>query len=69
MGLSDEQVQEYQRIHKEVFKTEISKQDAYDQGIKLVRFLSVILKPMTEAEFINIKNHIKEAINSKLYHN
>ena len=67
MGLTDEQVQEYQRIHKEVFKTEISKKDAYDQGIKLLRFLAVILKPMTEIELNNIKGLLEETISSKLY--
>jgi hypothetical protein len=51
MGLSDEQVRKYQKIHKSVFGKEISTKDAYDQGIKLVRLLSIIYTPMTEEEF------------------
>jgi hypothetical protein len=49
--LSDKQIEEYQKIYKSVFGREISKQEAYDQGIKLIQLLKVIYKPMTEDEY------------------
>lgn len=51
MVLSDDNIRQFQAIHKELFGKEISKQDAYEQGIKLLRLLSIVYKPMTKMEF------------------
>jgi hypothetical protein len=66
MVLSDEQIEEYRRVHREVFGTEISRVEAYDQATKLIRFLKVILQPMTEEELTAVKEcmkRIKEEVN------
>lgn len=42
--LSEKEIKEYQRIHKEVYGTEISYQEAYDQGLRLINFISLLLK-------------------------
>lgn len=51
MRLSDEDITKFQTLYKSYFGKEISREDAYEQGIKLVRLLSIIYKPMTEEEF------------------
>lgn len=51
MVLSDDDIQQFQTIYKERFGKELSKQDAYEQGIKLLRLLSIVYKPMTKMEF------------------
>ena len=40
MTLSDEKVIEFQKIHKEHFGKEISKEDARENGIKLLELIS-----------------------------
>jgi hypothetical protein len=49
MALSDEQISEFQEIYKEHFGTEISKEGAYQNGIKLLRLVELIYKPTDEA--------------------
>lgn len=49
--LSDEQITKYQLLHKARFNEEISREEAYEKGAKLIRLLELIYKPMTEAEY------------------
>jgi len=49
--LSEEQIKEFQRIYKNFYGKEISREDAYEQGVKLIRLIQLIYKPMTEVEF------------------
>ena len=51
MVLSDEDILKFQALYKSQFGTEISKEDAYEQGIKLLRLMSIVYKPMTEKEY------------------
>ncbi len=51
MVLSDEQIKKFQNIYKDKFGKEISKEDAYEKGIKLLRLLHIIYKPMTQDDF------------------
>lgn len=44
--LSDEQIKEFREIYKEQFGTEISKEDAYENGIKLLRLMRIICTPV-----------------------
>jgi len=49
--LSDEQIIKYQTLYKKRFGKEISREEAYEQGAKLIRLVQLIYKPMTEKEF------------------
>ena len=49
--LSEEQIKEFQRIYKNYYGKEISRDEAYEQGVKLIRLIQLIYKPMTEIEF------------------
>jgi len=44
--LTDEQVAKFQEIYKRRFGKEISKEEAYKKGIRLVRLMKYIYKPI-----------------------
>jgi len=48
--LDDKDIAEFQRIYREQFGKDISKQDALEQGIKLITLMKVIYKPMTREQ-------------------
>lgn len=61
--LSDEQVMKFQTIYKNRFGKEISREDALDRGIKLVRLMKLIYTPITEKEFIGLQERRQEIAN------
>ena len=42
--LSDKQIEEFQRIYKEIFGEDISKEDAIKEGLNLIEFIASIIK-------------------------
>ncbi len=58
--LSHEQITKFQMLYKNRFGKEISREEAYEQGIKLIRLVELIYKPMTEAEYKIIQKRRKE---------
>jgi hypothetical protein len=63
MALSDENIIEFQNLYKEHFGKDISKEDAYEQGMKLLRLVSIVYRPTTtkeseaqQAEFLRKQN-------------
>ncbi len=57
MVLSDEDIIKFQALYKSEFGMEISREDAYEKGIKLLQLMSVVYKPMTEKEYEFIQKH------------
>lgn len=55
-SLSDEQIESYQRIFKEYYDKEISKQEALEQGLRLVNFMKLLI----EIDYQNKKSADKE---------
>ena len=51
MVLSDEQVEQFRAMYFRRYGKEISKEDAYEQGIKLITMLRLIYKPMELEEY------------------
>lgn len=49
--LSDEQITKYQTLYQNRYGKEISREEAYEQGVKLIRLIGLIYKPMTEEEY------------------
>ena len=49
--LTDEQIIKFQALWKNRFGKEISREEAYEKGVKLIRLVELIYKPMTEAEY------------------
>ena len=58
--LTNEQVSEFQRIYKDRFGKDISKEAALEKGIKLLRLVEIIYKPMTEEQFEKLQKRRKE---------
>lgn len=48
--LTDKQIQKFQRIYHKHFGKEISKEDVLDRGIKLIRLIQHIHRPITKQE-------------------
>ena len=57
MILSDEDIVKFQALYKSEFGMEISREDAYEKGVKLLRLMSIVYKPMTEKEHLQIQKH------------
>ncbi|OGZ30763.1 MAG: hypothetical protein A2931_02225 [Candidatus Niyogibacteria bacterium RIFCSPLOWO2_01_FULL_45_48] len=58
--LSDEQITKYQELVKKRFNCEISREEALENGTKLLRLVELIYKPMTEAEYKMVQKRRKE---------
>jgi len=64
--LSDEQITKYQTLYKNRFGKEISREEAYEQGTKLIRLIELIYKPMTENEYKQLQKRREETKNLKI---
>jgi hypothetical protein len=62
MVLSDEDIVKFQALYKSEFGAEISREDAYEKGIKLLGLMSVVYKPMTEEEYEIIQKHREDSV-------
>lgn len=62
MVLSDEDITKFQTLYKSEFGLEITKEDAYEKGIKLLQLMSAIYKPMTQDEYELVQKHREETI-------
>ncbi len=62
MVLSDEDIKSFQDLYRSNFGKEISKEDAYESGIKLLRLMSLAYKPMTQTEYDFVQKHRKEIL-------
>lgn len=58
--ISDEQIQSFQTLWKNRFGIEITREEAYEKGVKLLRLVELVYKPMSEAEFELIQKRRKE---------
>lgn len=57
MRLSDEDITKFQTLYKSEFGMEINREDAYEKGVKLLRLMSIVYKPMTKEEHALIEKH------------
>ena len=62
MVLLDEDILKFQALYKSEFGMEISREDAYEKGIKHVRLMSIVYQPMTEKEHEFIEKHRKDTL-------
>ena len=58
--LSDERITKFQTLYKNRFGKEISREEAYEQGVKLVRLVKLIYKPIAEAEFNQLQERRRQ---------
>lgn len=62
MVLTDEDIMKFQALYKSEFGMEISREDAYEKGVKLLRLMSIVYKPMTEKEYLQIQKHREDTL-------
>lgn len=55
MSLTKKQVENFQDIYRESFGREISYQDALEEGVKLVRLMEIVYKPIIQREMNDLK--------------
>ncbi|MDD5688938.1 MAG: hypothetical protein PHQ76_01505 [Caldisericia bacterium] len=58
--LSEKQIKTFQMLYKNRFGKEISQEEAYEKGAKLIRLVELIYKPMTEDEYKQLQKRRKE---------
>lgn len=58
--LSDEQITKYQKLYKNCFGKEISREKAYEQGVKLIRLVELTYQPMTKNEYQQLQTRRRE---------
>lgn len=58
--ISEEQIKTFQMLYKNRFGKDISQEEAYEQGVKLIRLIELIYKPMTEAEYQQLQKRRRE---------
>jgi hypothetical protein len=49
--LSDERIAKFQALYKKHFSQELTKEDAYEKAVKLIRMVQLVYKPITEKEY------------------
>ena len=55
MVLSDKNISDFQELYRKHFGKEIGKQEAYEKGIKLVRLMSLVYKPISQSQLDRIE--------------
>lgn len=60
MVLDNEQITKFQTLYKSRFGKEISREEAYEKGIKLMRLVEITYKPMTEAEYQQLQERRRQ---------
>ncbi len=62
MVLSDEDITKFQALYKSEFGMEISREEAYEKGVKLVSLVSAVYNPMTKEDYESIQKHRKDTL-------
>ncbi len=52
MILTDAQVTEFQTLYEKRFGEKISREEAYEGGVRLIQLLKIIYRPITKEEYI-----------------
>jgi len=63
MKLTDQQITKFQAIYKARFHKDLDREKTYDMGIKLVRMMQIIYKPMTVADLEQLQERRRQTAN------
>ena len=58
--MSDERIKKFQTLYKNRFGKEISREEAYEKGVKLIRLIQIIYRPITENEYEQLQKRRKK---------
>jgi hypothetical protein len=62
MVLTNDDIKKFQAIYLDQYGIEISEEDAYEQGIKLLTLVKLIHNPMTSEQMDTIQQHRKDTV-------
>ncbi len=57
MVLTSDDIKNFRAIYLDQFGKDISEEDAYEQGIKLLSLMKIIHKPMSQEEMERVQVH------------
>ena len=57
--LTDAQITKFQEIHQKRFGKKISRDEALEKGIKLVRLMQIVYQPITKEEYQKLQERRK----------
>ena len=60
MYIEKEKIESFQKIYKKKFGKKITKENAYEQAIKLLRLVELIYRPITEKEYMLLQKRRQE---------
>jgi len=60
---SEREIEKFQTLYRKHFQQEISKEEAYEKGAKLLRLIELIYKPMTFKEYEQLQKRREETKN------
>jgi len=58
--LTNQQITKFQAIYKARFNKDLSRDEALEKGIKLVRMMQLIYKPMTVTDYQRLQTRRKQ---------
>jgi len=58
--LTDTQITKFQKIYQQEFGRKISRKEALDKGIKLVRLMEIVYKPISKKDYQELQERRKE---------
>ena len=68
MHLTDEQIIQFQTLYKKHFGADISKEQAHEEGLKLVGLIQLIDKPMTKELLRELTDDLMDQISNLVDH-
>ena len=64
--LSEQSVSKFQQLYRARFGKEISREEAQEKGLKLIRMIELVYRPMTEAEYERLQQRRRETDAARL---
>ncbi|MFA5172927.1 MAG: hypothetical protein WC435_00785 [Candidatus Paceibacterota bacterium] len=58
--ISKKELEKYKAIYRKHYSKEISDQEALEQGIKLIRLIELVYKPITKDEYKKLQKRRRE---------
>jgi hypothetical protein len=58
--LSEKRIAEFQALYKRHFGEDLSKEEAYEKGVRLIRMVQLVYRPITEKQYQDWQERRKE---------
>ena len=58
--LSEKRIAEFQALYKKHFGEDLSKEQAYEKGVRLIRMVQLVYRPITEKQYQDWQERRKE---------